>query len=156
MPGERLLVCMATRSAIIFRQEWEQIGCTTDNHIPLVVPGVPEADHGKQTSQKGFNHSRKDLQEDRQVRRMCLQLTWKYHRQRLLPRVLQRNQLRTEQAESRIMHSLFRKTRIAKCADARKLREMQKKSRRSGGLNLNCSKMWRCGNSGQQGSQCRS
>ena len=68
-------------------------------------------------------HSRKDLQGDRQVRQTSLELEWKYHRQHILfPRILQQNLLQTNQDESTIYSLIVRKTRIAKHADARKLR----------------------------------
>ena len=47
---------------------------------------------------------------NREVRRTSLQLTWKYHRP-----------FRTEQGESIDCSLVFRKTRIAKYADARTL-----------------------------------
>ena len=66
-----------SRSAIISHQEWEKLGCETDNHILLVVPGVQATDHqtralgdqrqtrvvgnpGTQLLPDGFNRSRKD------------------------------------------------------------------------------------------------
>ena len=62
--------------------------------------------------------------EDRQIRQMSLQLAWKSHRQHfLLPRMLQQNLLRTEAGGKQFIHSFSEKTRIAKYADARKLRE---------------------------------
>ena len=80
--------------------EWHpgpKIDCKTDNHIPLVVPGVPSTEHQtkavgerkqaqvvgdherrvqKEKYQYGFNHSRMDWQGDLQVRQTYLQRTW--------------------------------------------------------------------------------
>ena len=41
-----LFICLATRSAIISQEEWENNRVnTTDNHILLVVPGVEAIEH---------------------------------------------------------------------------------------------------------------
>ena len=126
------------------------IECKTDSHIPMDVPSVQAAItrpellvtgsrhklwattsyKWRQSYQNGFNPSRKDRQVERQVRQTSLQLTWKYHRQHcVLPRILQQNRLETERGESTIYLLIFRKTRIAKYADARKSRERQASDR---------------------------
>ena len=116
-----------TKSAIISHQEWEKMDGTTDNHVPLVVPGVQATDHQtkalgdrrwtRAVGDHGLKVEKTDLPEwhrpvteelkgDRQVRQTYLQLTWQYHLQQfILPRIFQQNLLQTNQEESTI-HSL--------------------------------------------------
>ena len=78
----------------------------------------------KQNHQNGSQPFTEALAKDRQVRQTSLQVTWRCHRQHfLLPLILQQHRLRTEQEESTIYSLIFGKTRIAKSADSRKLRE---------------------------------
>ena len=81
-----------------------------------------------------------------QVRQASLQLTWTYHRQHFLLRILQQNRPQTKQEESTSFSLIFRTTRP-------ELRSMQtheicesatkKKSWRSSGQTENCRKIWR-------------
>ena len=43
--SKRLLVWMASRSAIISHQPWRNIECNTGNHTPLVIPRVRATEH---------------------------------------------------------------------------------------------------------------
>ena len=111
----------------------KNIECKTDNHFPLVVPGVQATEHQakalgdrkptrdvrKQNYQNGFKHSRKIL--DLQVWQMYLQWTWPYHLQQFFfPRILHQNLLQTKQEA--IYSLISQKTRIATYADARRWR----------------------------------
>ena len=94
-------------------------GCPRRARIRSTDPWVSMSNKWNQIYQKGFNHSRKDCQVDRQVRQTSLQLTWLFLRQEfLLPRILQQNLHRTEQEESLICSLIFQKTRLAKFVDA--------------------------------------
>ena len=121
MRRKRLLVCMASRSAIIYNQEWENIECNTGNHMPFVVPGVQATEHQtksvgnrKQTQAVGDHERRVEtelperlqpfkegLTRESHVRQTYSHLTRPYHLQKfLLPRILQKNLLQTKQEES--------------------------------------------------------
>ena len=118
-----------------FSSRIEEIECETDNHSPLVDPGVQAAEHqthaqdGPKQTQAVVDRERQvepDHPEwlqpftegftvDRQVRQTYLQLRWRYHRQHcFLLRVLQRKFLRTMQEKSTMFSVIFRKTRISK------------------------------------------
>ena len=128
---------MASRSAITSHQEWEKHRLHTRQ--PHYFRGL-----GRACSRTPDRSSGRPQAESRSVRpqatcgnritrvastihgrfnraivefdRTSLQLTWPHHRQQFfLPRIFQRHRLRT--------NHIFRKTLLAKYADARKLRE---------------------------------
>ena len=157
-----------------------KIDCKTDNHIPLVVPGVPSTEHQtkavgerkqaqvvgdhersvqKEKYQYGFNHSRMDWQGDLQVRQTYLQRTWNT--------TAKTSSLRASSGEAyfeqsrektQFIHSLserpgFRNMQTHESYES----AMQKKSWRSGGQNnKNCQKIWWYDNSRPQSSHWRS
>ena len=122
---------MPSRSSVISHQEWENIELKTDNHIPLVVPGVQATEHQTKAlddRKNGFNHSRKDV--DKGI--------YKFDRRISSCRVntstgtssFRASSAKPTSNKAGRKHNLFThfpRTRIAKSADARKLRKRHAK-----------------------------
>ena len=173
---KRLLGWMASRSAIIFHQEWEKIDSKTDNHILLVVPDVQATPHqtkaldNRKRPQAVGGHERTELPEWLQpFTHGLIKAIFKFDR-----RISSRRghttssncSFRSPSSKTsfqqiwrvaQFIHPLSHRPEL-RCMRTHERDEsvMQKNSGRSGGQNKYCWKIRGYDNSGPQGSQWRS
>ena len=173
---KRLFVWMVSRSAIISHQSWKKTECKTDNHIPLVVPGVQATktpDHSSGRPKQTWAVCYHELQVATELPEWIEPFTegftrWSSSSTDVSPAdvaiPLPAISLSAHPPAKPIIkkpwgkHSLFNhfpKTRIAKYADAWKLRVCLAEEILASGHNSDCQKNWWFDNSSPQGSEWR-